>query len=81
MCVCVCVCVCVYVCVCACVRASRLCAYCNVKPCKLVLNVFIFLFIQYFKRLTHFAVLAILPCGPLCKHTTYIQTLKLYNEN
>ena len=26
------------------------------------------LFIQYNKRVTHLAVIAILPCGPLCKH-------------
>ena len=31
------------------------------------------LFIQYFKRVTHFAVMAILPCGPLCKYV-YIYT-------
>ena len=29
---------------------------------------FFFLLIQYFKRVTHLAVIAILPCGPLCKH-------------
>ena len=34
---------------------------------------FIYLFIQYFKRVTHLAVIAILPCGPLCKHI-YIYT-------
>ena len=32
-----------------------------------------YLFIQYFKRVTHLAVIAILPCGPLCKHI-YIYT-------
>ena len=36
-------------------------------------NFFIYLFIQYFKRVTHLAVIAILPCGPLCKHI-YIYT-------
>ena len=35
--------------------------------------IFINLFIQYFKRVTHLAVIAILPCGPLCKHI-YIYT-------
>ena len=34
---------------------------------------FYFLFIQYFKRVMHLAVIAILPCGPLCKHI-YIYT-------
>ena len=33
----------------------------------------LFYFIQYAKRVTHLAVLAILPCGPLCKIFTYIQ--------
>ena len=31
------------------------------------------LFIQCFKRVTRLAVIAILPCGPLCKHI-YIYT-------
>ena len=32
-------------------------------------NIYLFiLFIQYFKRVTHLAVIAILPCDPLCKH-------------
>ena len=36
------------------------------------------LYIQYFKRIAHLAVIAILPCEPLCKHIyIYIQTLKL----
>ena len=39
----------------------------------IVFFLFIFLFIQYFKRVTHLAVIAILPCGPLCKHI-YIYT-------
>ena len=33
-----------------------------------------YLFIHYFKRVTHLAVIAILPCGPLCKHI-YIHTV------
>ena len=31
------------------------------------------LFIQYFERVTHVAVISILPCDPLCKHI-YIYT-------
>ena len=30
--------------------------------------IYLILFIQYFNRVTHLAVIAILPCGPLCKH-------------
>ena len=45
--------------------------------CLLILFTFIlfliYLFIQYFKRVTHLAVMAILPCDPLCKHI-YIYT-------
>ena len=29
--------------------------------------IYFILFIQYFTRVTHLAVIAILPCGPLCK--------------
>ena len=36
------------------------------------LNIY-YLFIHYFKRVTHLAVIAILPCDPLCKHI-YIYT-------
>ena len=32
------------------------------------LFIYFILFIQYFKRVTHLAVIAILPCGLLCKH-------------
>ena len=32
-----------------------------------------YLFLQYLKRVTHLTVIAILPCGPLCKHI-YIYT-------
>ena len=51
-------------------------------PCKLLEHIlwsnimallYFYLFIQYFKRVTHLAVIAILSCGPLCKHI-YIYT-------
>ena len=40
------------------------CDFCNGMGGFACLN----LFIQYFKRVTHLAVIAILPCDPLCKH-------------
>ena len=41
---------------------------------------FYYLFIQYFKRVKPLAVIAILPCGPLCKHIN-IYTNTIHNEN
>ena len=42
-------------------------------------DILFYLFIQYFKRVTHLAVIAILPCGPLCKHIyiyTYMEIIR-----
>ena len=40
---------------------------------------YLFLFIQCFKRVTRLAVIAILPCGPLCKHI-YIYTSNIFTS-